>query len=82
MNGRGGGGSGSGKGGAIFLHHRVQTGSVAHPVSYPMGTRGSFLGIKRSQREADHSPPSSAKVKECVELDLHSPIRLHGVVLS
>jgi hypothetical protein len=37
--------------------------------------------VKRPGREADHSPPSSAEVKECVELDLHSPIRLHGVVL-
>jgi hypothetical protein len=40
------------------------------------------LGIKRPGREADHSPPSSAEVKEWVELYLHSPIRLHGVVLS
>jgi hypothetical protein len=39
------------------------------------------LGVKRPGREADHSPPSSAEVKECVELYLHSPIRLHGVVL-
>jgi hypothetical protein len=28
------------------LHHRVQNGSEAHPASYPMGTRGSFLGGK------------------------------------
>jgi hypothetical protein len=28
------------------LHHRVQTGSGAHPASYPMGTRGSFPGDK------------------------------------
>jgi hypothetical protein len=28
------------------LHHRVQKGSGAHPASYPMGTRGSFLGCK------------------------------------
>jgi hypothetical protein len=40
------------------------------------------LGIKRPGREADHSPPSNAEVKECVELYLHSPIPLHGVVLS
>jgi hypothetical protein len=40
------------------------------------------LGIKRPRREADHSPPSSAEVKEWVEPYLHSPIRLHGVVLS
>jgi hypothetical protein len=32
-----------------------------------------FLGVKRSGHEADHSPPSSAKVKECVELYLYSP---------
>jgi len=32
-------------------------------------------------READHSPTSSAEVKECVELYLHSPTRFHGVVL-
>jgi hypothetical protein len=40
------------------------------------------LGVKRPGREADHSPPSSAEVKEWAELYLHSPIRLHGVVLS
>jgi len=32
--------------------------------------------------EADHSPPSSAEAKECVELYLHSPIPLHDMVLS
>jgi hypothetical protein len=30
------------------------------------------LGVKRSGREVDHSPPSSAQVKEWVELYLHS----------
>jgi len=29
-----------------------------------MGTRGSFTGVKRLWHEADHSPPSSAEVKE------------------
>jgi hypothetical protein len=38
--------------------------------------------VKRPEREADHSPPSSAEVKGCLALYLHSPIRLHGVVLS
>jgi len=28
-------------------------------------------GVKRSRCQADHSPPSSAEVKECVELYLH-----------
>jgi hypothetical protein len=40
------------------------------------------LGVKRPGREADHSPPSSAEVKECLELHLRSPIHLHGAVLS
>jgi hypothetical protein len=31
------------------------------------------LGVKQPGREADHSPPSSAEVKEWVELYLHSP---------
>jgi hypothetical protein len=31
------------------------------------------LGVKRLGREAGNSPPSSAEVKECVELYLHSP---------
>jgi hypothetical protein len=31
------------------------------------------LGVKRPGREADHSTPSSAEVKECVGLYLHSP---------
>jgi hypothetical protein len=31
------------------------------------------LEVKRPGREADHSPPSSAEVKKCVELYLHSP---------
>jgi hypothetical protein len=35
-------------------------------------TRGSSLGVKWLGCEADHSPPSSAKVKEYMELYLHS----------
>jgi hypothetical protein len=31
------------------------------------------LRVKQPGREAAHSPPSSAEVKECVELYLHSP---------
>jgi hypothetical protein len=46
------------------------------------GYQGSFLGVKRPVREADRSPPSSAEVKECVELYLHSPICVHGAQLE
>lgn len=34
-----------------------------HPLSNPMDTAGSFPGIKRPGRNADHFPPSSAGVK-------------------
>jgi hypothetical protein len=50
-----------------FSHyHRIQTGSGANPVSYPIGTGGGALslGVKRPEREADQSPPSSAEVKK------------------
>jgi hypothetical protein len=30
--------------GNFSLHHRVQSGSGAHPASYPMGSKGSFPG--------------------------------------
>jgi hypothetical protein len=41
----------------------VSVGVVRHPASYPLGTRNSFPGGMRPGREADHSPPSSAEVK-------------------
>jgi hypothetical protein len=43
---------------------KLQTGSGVHPTSYTMGTGSSFPGVKRPWREADHSPPTSAKVKK------------------
>jgi hypothetical protein len=48
--------------GNFSLHHRVQTGSGANLASYPMGTRGSSLGVKRPRGEANHSSPCSAEV--------------------
>jgi len=55
------------------LHHRVQNGYVTHPASYPMGTRAVSLGVRRPGRGSDHSPLSSAEVKEWMELYFHSP---------
>jgi hypothetical protein len=43
----------------LSLLHSVQTATGAHPASYPVGTEG----VKLPEREADHSPPSSAQVK-------------------
>jgi hypothetical protein len=72
--------------GNFSLHHRVQNGSGAHPASYPVGTRVSFSGgkVRRPGREANHSPPSSAKVKEWAELYLHSlnTLSWHGAQLK
>jgi hypothetical protein len=53
--------------GNFSLRHRVQTGSGAHPASYPMDIGGSFPGGKAGGVWSYTSIP---------------PIRLHGVVLS
>jgi hypothetical protein len=47
-----------------FLFHVVHTSSGAHPASYPVGTGGFSPGVKQLEREADHSPPTSAEVKK------------------
>ena len=49
----------------------VQTGPAAHPASCALGT-GSFPGVKRPGRGFDHPPPSSAEVKDRVELYVYS----------
>jgi hypothetical protein len=51
-------------------------------INLTKGTGGSFPGVKRPGREADHSPPSIAEVKNAWSYTFTPPIRLHGVVLS
>jgi hypothetical protein len=41
-----------------------------------------FLGLKRPGRETDHSPPSSAKIKNAWSKNSYIAISLHGVMLS
>jgi hypothetical protein len=49
----------------ISLVHIVQTGPGAQPASYSMGAEGSFPGVKRRRREADHLPsPSTENCQE------------------
>jgi hypothetical protein len=60
----------AGTGNFSLLHHHVQNGFGAYPASYPMGIGGSLPGGKAA----------GVEVKEWVELYLHSPIHLHGVV--
>ena len=50
----------------------IQTGLVAYPASRTMGT-GSFPGVKRPGRGAEHSPPSQSLGHERVELYLYLP---------
>jgi hypothetical protein len=47
----------------ISLRYSAQIEFGTHPDYYPMSTDGKFLGIKRPRCETDHSPPSSAEVK-------------------
>jgi hypothetical protein len=61
----------------------VQASSWAHPASCPMGTRAPFPGDKvRLQRDADHSPPSSAKVENEWELYLLYLLHLYRYVVG
>jgi hypothetical protein len=63
------------------LLHSIQNGSWAYPASYPMGTESCIPGVRRQEREDNHTPhlvPRSIML----ELYLHSPMRLHDVVLN
>jgi hypothetical protein len=72
-----------------LLHMRVNAGNFSHPAaSRPaLGPtqppiqwvpRAVSLGVKRPEHEADFTPPSSAEVKECMEIYLHSTPSWHG----
>jgi hypothetical protein len=50
---------------------RPALGPTQRPIQWVPGALS--LGVKQPGREADYSPPSSAEVKEWVELYLHSP---------
>jgi hypothetical protein len=56
----------------------VHTGPAAHPASYTTGT-GSSPGIKRPWHGVDHPLPSSAEVKERVQLYIYSHPGLCGM---
>jgi hypothetical protein len=60
------------------LFYSVQTGSAAHPASYPMSS-GAYS--QQPGREADNSPPSSIEVKNDGVIP-PLPICLHSVILN
>jgi hypothetical protein len=64
------------KAGECVLLHSVQTSSEARPNSYGWVPKPLSSGAKRPGREADHSPPSIAEVKN------GGAIRFHGVVCN
>jgi len=76
----------------FYLRHIIQIGSRAYPASYTMVPRSLSSGLKRSERKADHSFPSSAEVKNSWSYTSISPcifmswclikhrINLYGVV--
>jgi hypothetical protein len=58
----------------------VQTGSGAHPASFPMGTGGLSPGVKaRPGCDADHSPPLVPRSWMSKTYISSPPKRLHGV---
>jgi hypothetical protein len=58
----------------------VQTGSGAHPASYPIGTAGSLSGGKaRPGRDSDHSPQLVPRFSMSWSYTSSHPMRLHGV---
>jgi hypothetical protein len=52
----------SAEAGNFSLHHRVHNGHTQPPIQWVPGALS--LGVKWQVLEADHSPPSSAEVKE------------------
>jgi hypothetical protein len=57
----------------------IQMGLRAHPDSYARRT-GYFPGVKQLGPIVDHTPPSSAEVNERVQVYVHSPSGLCGLL--
>jgi len=64
----------------IFMTPRTALGSTQSPIQWVPAALSPE--VKRSVREADHSPPANAEVKNAWSYTSTHPRRLHGVVLS
>jgi hypothetical protein len=67
------------KGRDLFFFHISQIGSA---LTQPTKNWGPLSVVKRLERQADYLSPSSAEIKECMELYFHSTIRLCGIVVN
>jgi hypothetical protein len=64
----------------VSMCSRPALGPTKPPIQWV--PRALYPGVDHLGREAEHSPPASAEGKKCVDLYIHSYIRLHGVVLN
>jgi hypothetical protein len=67
----------------IFLFTNASRTALGHtqpPIQWIPGALS--LGVKRLEREVDHSPPSSAEVKNAWSYTFIPSVRLHGMMLS
>jgi hypothetical protein len=65
---------------SFFVMIVLKTSFLQPPIQWVQGALS--LGVRRPGREADHTPPSSADVKNVWSYTSTLPIRLRGVVLS
>jgi hypothetical protein len=67
----------------LFLLLSVDTGTVAHPASYPVGIGGRFSRDNASGNEAEYTLPTDAKVRDTsIRQYIDVCIRLLGAVLN
>jgi hypothetical protein len=65
-----------------FKENNMNVASMDHPTLAFLYSGIPFLGLKGPGHEADHTPPSSAEVKNAWSYTSTTTIPLHGVVLS
>jgi len=71
--------------GFFFFYHCIQIGTGDHPPTHPpiKWVQGvPSMGIKQLEHQADHSLPSSVKVKNAWSYTSNPPVCLHGMMFN